>query len=78
MRGIILPLRRLEPGLFFVSPTIDSFTVTQQKVNSKSFIEKGHELGMLEETHLLMTSSILRSVRCVVSELLVEAFHATL
>ena len=33
---------------------------------------------MLYETNLLTTTPILRSVRCIVSELFFEAFHATL
>ena len=41
-------------------------------------MEKGQELGMLLATNLLTTSPILRSVRYIVSDLFVKAFHAAL
>ena len=78
MRGMIT-----EPVLFFISLLVSSnyrlfHRHATKKVNLKSFNEKGQELGMLCETNLLTASPILRSVRYIVSQLFVEAFHATL
>ena len=67
--------------LFFVYPQTEEKIVVlshSKKINSKSFSEKGQEIGMLWETKFLTTTPILRSVQYIFSELSVETFHATL
>ena len=59
--------------MFFISLLVSSTLSRNKKINLKSLNEKGQELGMLKETNLLTTSSILRSVRYTVSGLICQS-----